>query len=247
MLTSSCTPYNATYRLKIHYVDGAHGVDVLEETTHDPIATPSAHNFGGGPANLAGVKDAFVKGIKGIINYGPSSGYHTDGTLAGYSKMANLSGVPFFENVPALVEDYMRNMSISLLATTPPPPFASASCLTSTSVAVYQYKPAALMAGYGASFLVSLLSALVGVRALFYLGGGGVNSFSLVVSTTRNRKLDALFIKGGGEKAIFSQNPCFKYDMIEDDEGDLRYAFRQELPSSSLNPSEASSHAAVES
>jgi hypothetical protein len=188
-------------------------------------------------ANLAGVKDAFVKGIKGSVSYNPSSGYYTDGTLAGYSKMANLDGVPFFENVPAMVEDYVRNMSISLLATTPPPPLASASCLTSTSITVYQYKPAALMAGYGALFLVSLISALVGVRALLYLGGGGVNSFSLVVSTTRNRNLDAFFIRDGGEKAIFSQKPRFKYDMIEDDEGNLNYAFRQELPSSSLNPS----------
>jgi hypothetical protein len=82
------------YRLNIHYVDGVHGVDVLEETTHDPIATPpdSAQNFSDRPANLAGVKDAFVKDIKGSINYGPSSGYYTDGTLAGHSKMANLSG-----------------------------------------------------------------------------------------------------------------------------------------------------------
>ena len=250
MLSSSCIPYNATYRLKIHYLDGVHGVDVLEETTHDPIATPpdNAFNFGNGPANLAGVKNAFVKSIKGNVNYGPSSGYYTDGTLAGYSKMANLSGVvPFFEDVPVLVEDYMRNMSISLLATTPPPPFASASCLTSTNVAVYQYKPTALMAGYGASFLVSLLSAIVGVRAVLYLGGGAGNSFSLVVSTTRNRKLDALFITdSGGEKAIVSQKPSFKYDMIEDDEGNLYYAFRQELPSSSLNSSEVSSQAAVD-
>jgi len=218
---------------------------------HDPIATPpdNAFNYGNGPANLVGVKDAFFKGIKGNIGYGPSSGYYTDGTLAGYSKMANLSGVPFFENVPVLVEDYMRNMSISLLATTPPPPFTSASCLSSTSVAVYQYKPTALMLGYGASFLVSLLSALVGVRAVLYLGGGAGNSFSLVVSTTRNQKLDALFITDGhsGEKAIFSQKPSLKYDMIEDDEGNLHYAFRQEQPSSSLNPSEVTSRASVES
>ena len=141
-------------------------------------------------------------------------------------------------------------MSISLLATTPPPPKTSASCLTSTSVNVYQYKPGPLMAGYGALFLVSLISALVGLRALLYLGGGGVHSFSLVVSTTRNRKLDAFFIRDAGERAIFSQKPRFKYDMVEDDEGNLSYAFRQDLPSSSLNPSEVSSQAtqaAVES
>ena len=250
MLASSCTPYNATYHLKINYVNGVHGVDVLEETVHDPIASPlngTIASSNEGAANLAGVKDAFIKGIKGTVSYGPSSGYYTDGTLAGYSKMANLSGVPFFENVPAMVEDYVRNMSISLLATTPPPPFASASCLTSTSVTVYQYKPTALMAGYGALFLVSLISALVGMRALLYLGGGGVNSFSLVVSTTRNRKLDAFFMRDGGEKAIFSQKPRFKYDMIEDDEGNQNYAFRQEFPSGSLNPSEVSNQAAVES
>ena len=251
MLASSCTPYNATYHLKINYVDGVHGVDVLEETMHDPIFF-LAHNIlndsGTGAANLLGVKNAFVKGIKGsVVYYRPLAEYQIDGTLAGYSKMANLDGIPFFENVPTMVEDYVRNMSISLLATTPPPPFASASCLTSTSVTVYQYKLAALMAGYGALFLVSLISALVGMRALLYLGGGGVNSFSLVVSTTRNRKLDAFFMRDGGEKAIFSQKPRFKYDMIEDDEGNLNYAFRQELPSGSLNPSEVSSQAAVES
>ena len=252
MLTSSCTPYNATYHLKINYMDGVHSVDVLEETTHNPIASPSPNsnpspNYDVQAAILAGVKDAFVKFIEGGIGYGPSSGYFTDTTLVGYSKMANLSGVPFFENVPALVEDYVRNMSISLLATNPPPPSASASCLSSISVTVYQYKPAALIAGYGAFFLVSLISALVGVRALLYLGGGGVLSFSLVVSTTRNRNLDAFFIRDGGENAIFSQKPRFKYDMVEDDEGNLNYTFRQELPSDSLNNSEVSSQAAVES
>jgi len=47
MLSSSCTPYNATYRLKIHYLDGVHGVDVLEETTHGPIASlDKYYNYG---------------------------------------------------------------------------------------------------------------------------------------------------------------------------------------------------------
>ena len=218
---------------------------------HDPIATPSSTTFGygNGAANLAGVKDAFVKGIKGTVNYGPSSGYLTlDGTLAGYTKMANLDGVPFFQNVSTLIEDYMRNTSISLLATSPPPPSAPSSCLTSDSFTVYQYKPAALIAGYGALFFVSLICALVGMRALLYLGGGGVNSFSLVVSTTRNRKLDAFFMSDGGEKVIFSQKPRFKYEMIEDDDGNLHYAFtQQELPSNSFILSEVSSQVAVES
>ena len=111
---SSCTPYNATYHLKINYMDGVHGVDVLEETMHDPIASPpnDTPSSDEGAANLAGVKDAFVKGIKGSISYGPSSGYSTDGgTLVGYSKMANLDGVPYFENVPAMVEDYVDQLT----------------------------------------------------------------------------------------------------------------------------------------
>jgi hypothetical protein len=148
-----------------------------------------------------------------------------------------------FENVPALVEDYAQHVDQLTSHHTP-------SALYFRFLPhIYQLHRLPIQARCFDGGLQSVVPCTPPFRpsgrACTPLPWWwGVNSFSLVVSTTRNR---ALFIRGGGEKGIFSQNPCFKYDMIEDDEGDLRYAFMQELPSSSLNPSEASSHAAVES
>ncbi|MCJ1431360.1 hypothetical protein MMC27_000711 [Xylographa pallens] len=97
------------------------------------------------------------------------------------------------QTLESAIEDLANNITISLLSN---PKFSASTTVPVsilTSGNVYQYNSKNLIISYATAICVTFVTVLVGLYALHTNGASHSASFSAIVATTRNTKLDELF------------------------------------------------------
>ncbi|KAL6303627.1 hypothetical protein BKA93DRAFT_826456 [Sparassis latifolia] len=230
---TTCYAWNATYDISVSYSDGVQLVVVDHVEPRGPIATDQLKADGGQPlgrnvpgvTNSAGVKDAFATLLAGYLSFGPSSLYNVNATMVGFSALAEYNGSAesiYFPDVPSGVQSLMQNFSVSLMAHSPVPSVA-ATCQVSGTQVIWQYHPAPLWAAYGSILGVAVVAVCVGLSSMLTLGGAGSRAFSLLVATTRNGELDAVF---GAARGEFEQKSLMRERYSIMDDRQAQFAFR---------------------
>ncbi len=246
---TNCTSYNSTYTLNVAFEDNKQQIDIRDVSSGSPFGTNQTlfpddstcefsrsqlelkltlNLFQVRPA-LAAIKDAVSNGLIGSVFQNMQTGLNVDRTLVLYSLLANNTdptNPTFSTDTPRLIEEMLRNASVSVMTKS----LWSTSAMTEvqTQTNVFVYSPRVLWAGYGSCIGVALPAIVIGMYALWCNGGGGTRVFSLIMSTTRNPALDDVAMEAQDVSGRYTEEPRFKYGRLMDRDGRVRLAFSEE-------------------
>lgn len=201
-----CTPYNATYFVKITFTNGRPVFTVQDLQLLTPL-DESSETMGGANGSINdGIKAWPARGlIEGIydvllgrMSYTGDLSQVVENTTITSTRLAEsvlLSGEIYwrFRFVPDLhlaIEEITHNLTLSLFSFTDKT--AEVETSTYTTRLVFQYSRATLLTTYCAAAVATLLCLVVGLVALVRNGIASDVSFSRVLVTTRNPELDKI-------------------------------------------------------
>lgn len=175
-------------------------VDILYPLPHDPPFVDNTENYTANWAVMDVLSD-ILDGDATVDASGPSGSYSqllTTDTSVGSTPLTTLVNNTELRTVPRLgaaIENMTHSMVASLLADRSLLYAAAtnATCLSTRTHNVYHYNARTLIAVYSITVAIALLMATLGGVALAQNGVAHDTSFSTMVATTRNQRLDQLF------------------------------------------------------
>jgi hypothetical protein len=203
-----CLAYVGAYDVVIEHADASQRIVVLNATTTSPLAT---YTFGTGDAlsplsaQSVSILLALTERLTGSMNINHGGLYNDN--LAFVSSLASWSGESLVfldeKRVATMLTELLANITIGLislgLSNT------STTCTDIASENRYSYQRGQLLGAYTGALLLALPVLLMGLHALRRNKREMDLSFSRVMVTTRNPRLDELLHgspRARGEKAL---------------------------------------------
>ena len=202
--TVRCTLYSATYNASITYTNNIQSVET-EVVLHAPIVNgEELYNAIGTPFDVSqfAIHESIVACLGGWFALEPSAFYlYSMAPLwAGVASYSNETLISYPDDLSVKVEDFMKNVTTSLIYLQEDPDPEVAAMIAKVNVPgtvvtvppVYTYTKHVLWEIYGAALGTSLGCIFLGACMLFYNRSTGQLSFSEVLLATRNPTLDRI-------------------------------------------------------
>lgn len=204
----SCRLWNTSYTVSFSFDDGVQSTTIQSlhhvapaQWVRDALYTLLAP----GDVQYQALFEALVNALTAQLGWGST------GSLIGQDSAVLTSGLPacpevvaqlgnfamLFSgwmcragSVPAAIEDFSHNVTLSLLSSEFLANETAADVTTRRPVTFYTYNWRNLALAYAISVFAALVCAAVGVQALMLNGYSATASFSTILLTTRNEELD---------------------------------------------------------
>jgi hypothetical protein len=212
----NCTTVRATYNIEVQQRNGTATMSILNTEQHERVVAGIVPDLANSTAltmnNLAGIRDGAFSVLLGNITHtqtssdGPAAGLGFNPPsielIASSSFVATNDGIrniTFRDDLPQRLNDYIANVSLSLLSMREAVSEVGAKCDVLSATALYAYDRTSLLVAYGAALLLTAaclgMTWLLTSRAARFHDGElekESEDFSSLLVATRNPSLDTV-------------------------------------------------------